>query len=253
MAAGPGGAGLGNTNLPVTFSNVSSSTCALVGYPTLVGIDRTGVPHSISVGHGSYFGDPGPPANIAPGEAAALNISGADACQAALAGEPVTYTTLRIGLPAGGSVEIDGNGFDTICGVWVSAFGVPAAATPPIDVPPSPLTAAITAPRSVAPGTTLIYVVTITNTAGTDFSLVPCPAFEEFVGSGSSETWIATVREGFLNCDAVRVIPAHGTVSYEMRLAIPDDQPAGEAKFGWRFQGDQGPWAGAQLQVQPAS
>src|ERR1700730_17337247 len=53
--------GLGNTNLPVTFVNDSSSACALIGYPSLLGITAAGAHESISVGHGSYLGDPGPP------------------------------------------------------------------------------------------------------------------------------------------------------------------------------------------------
>jgi hypothetical protein len=250
--AGQVGFGLGNSNLPVTFVNASTTPCTLIGYPTLVGIDADGTARPIAARHGSYFGDPGPPANIAPGGSAALNISGADACQSALSGEHKTYKVLRVGLPAGGSVEVAGSEFDTACGVTVSPFGVPATANPPLDVPLSPLTATIAAPRSVGAGTTLRYVVTVMNPTDTEYSLVPCPAYEQFVGSGSGEPWVATIREGYLNCDAVSAIPARRSVSFEMRLAIPADQPAGEAKFGWHLQGEQGPWANAPLLVQAA-
>ena len=254
---GPIGVGLGNTVLPVTFFNISSTACTLIGYPSLMGITLGGAPESIPVGHGSYFGDPGPAANLAPNGIgfAVVNISGADACQAALSGRHTVYQVLRIGLPAGGSVDVDGSTFDTICGVFASLFGVPAAASPPEALPPSTLSAEISAPASVAPGTMLRYVVTITNATDADYSLVPCPVYEQFVGSGtgttSGTTWIATVLDGYLNCDTVRAIPAHGAVSYEMRLAIPENQPAGAAKFGWDLLGDRGPWANALLQVQP--
>lgn len=250
--SGQVGFGLGNSNLPVTFVNASTSACTLIGYPTLVGIDVNGVAHPIATAHGSYFGDPGRPANIAPGGSAVLNVSGADACPAALDGVHQTFELLRIGLPAGGSVEVAGSAFDTACGVSASQFGVPAAANPPVDVPLSPLTATIAAPGSVVAGTTMRYIVTITNPTDTDYSLVPCPAYEQFVGSGSAGRWTATIREGYLDCDLVSVIAAHGSVSYEMRLAIPVDQPAGEAKFGWHLQGDHGPWANAPLLVQAA-
>ena len=63
---------------------------------------------------------------------------------------------------------------------------------------------------------------------------------------------MATVRDGYLNCDSVQTIPAHGSVNYEMRLALPDDQPTGFAKFGWHLQGDVGPGTGAPLVVRAA-
>lgn len=249
-SSGQVGAGLGNTNLPVSLVNVSTSACSLAGYPTLVGVDAKGGHHVIAVDRGSYFGDPGPPGNIEPGGDGSVNISGADACDAALTGQRI-YPTLLVGLPDGGRVAIDGRQFDTICGVFVSAFGVPSLAAPPSEISPLPVTAAISAPATVAAGTTLAFVVTLTNPTGADFSLRPCPSYEEFVGSGSSGQWVATIRDYFLNCDAVRAVPAGGSLRFEMKLALPADQPQGFAKFGWSFQGDGGPWANAALEVTP--
>ena len=206
-SSGQMGAGLGNTNLPVTLVNVSITACSLTGYPTLVGVDAKGGHHVIAVQHGSYFGDPGPPANVEPGGRGAVNISGGDGCNAAFA-RPRMYPTLLIGLPDGGRVAADGREFDTICGVSVSAFGVPSLAAQPTEIPPLPITAAISAPATAAAGTTLGFVVTLTNPTDADFSLTPCPSYEEFVGSGSSGPWLATIRDYFLNCDAAPVIPA---------------------------------------------
>ena len=99
----------------------------------------------------------------------------------------------------------------------------------------------------------LRYVVTITNATEADYSLVPCPAHEQFVGSGTGTTpgttWIATVVDGYLTCDTVHAIPTHGAMSYEMRMAVPENQPAGVAKFGWDLVGGRGPWANAPLRV----
>jgi hypothetical protein len=245
------GLAMGNTKLPVTFVNDSPTPCALVGFPSLVGITAAGAEERIPVTHGSYFPDPGPPADLVPGGVgtAEVDISGSDACQAAQAGRHKVYKILRIGLPAGGSVDVGGGGFDTICGVAVSLFGGPTAATTPSVLPDLPLQAEISAPASVAPGSTLAYVVTITNTANSEYALDPCPIFEQFVASGSLSIWVATIRDAYLNCDTVRVIPAHGSVSYEIRLAIPANQPAGEAKFGWDLRGDRGPYANAALRV----
>jgi Protein of unknown function (DUF4232) len=244
------GAGLGNTNLPVELVNSSGSTCLLNGYPTIGGLSSDGTLTPLPASHGSYFGDPGPAANIGPGEVAALNISGADACPAAQNGEHRSYPTLRIGLPGGGSMDVRAGEFDTVCGVSVSRFGVPADEVP-VPVPsPSPLTARISAPTTVTPGQSLEYTVTLTNPSGTDYPLSPCPAYTEFVGSGDATIWVATVRDYYLNCDGTPAIPPGSSVTFEMHLQLPADQPAGMAKFGWGMQGGGGPYANAQLDVQ---
>ncbi len=251
VSAGDVGAGLGNTNLPVAFVNISASTCLLNGEPTIGGLRSDGTLVPLPIADGSYFGDPGPTANIAPGGAAALNISGADACPAALSGKRQVYSNLRIGLPDGGSIDVGAHGFDTVCGVSVSRFGVPAD-TMPAAVPSSPLTAQISAPPTVVAGQVLAFTVTLTNPLSTDVTLNPCPAYDEFVGSGSTTVWVATVRHYYLSCDVAPTIPAGSSVTFEMRLVLPADQPGGMAKFGWDLQGGGGPWANAPLEVLPA-
>lgn len=251
VRVGQWGAGMGNINLPVTFTNHSDSTCVLVGEPSLGGLRSDGALVPLEVTVGSYFGDPGPPANIASGQVAALNISGADGCSAAQSGKPQSYPKFRIGLPGGGSVDIVTGGFDITCGVSLSAFGVPADAVPAVIAPQSPLTAHIAAPATAVAGRPLVFTVTLTNPTDADFRLNPCPAYTEFVGTGSTK-WVATVLNYELNCDATTTIPAGGSVTFEMHLALPVDQPAGSGKFGWGLQGDSGPWANAQLEILPA-
>ena len=241
--------GMGNTNLTVRFVNTSGSTCLLNGYPTISGLRSDGRPVLLKVVQGSYFGYPGPAANIGPAEVAALNISSANACPAAQSGGHSIYPTLRIGLPGGGSIDVPARGFDTVCGVSVSGFGVPAdEGTFPIPSP-SPLAARISAATSAAAGRSLDFVVTLANASGTDYRLDPCPAYTEFVGSGTTTRWVATVRDYYLNCDATRTIPARGSVTFAMRLQLPVDQPPGFAKFGWEVQGGAGPWANAPLEI----
>jgi hypothetical protein len=252
VSAGELGLAMGNTNLPVDFANASDSTCVLNGAPTIGGLRSDGTLVPLPISAGSYFGAPGPTANIAPGAVAALNISGADACLAADGGEHRIYPKLRIGLPAGGSVDIAVGGFDTICGVSVSGFGVPADAEPVANPSPSPLTAVIGAPATAVAGRNLAYTITLTNPTGTDVPLSPCPAYDEFVGSGSTTVWVATVLHYYLNCDVATTIPAGGSVTFEMRIAVPANQPGGMAKFGWDLQGGGGPGASAPLEVQAA-
>jgi hypothetical protein len=252
VSAGDIGAGLGNINLPVTFVNHSPSACVLNGEPTITGVETDGRLVPLRANSGSYFGDPGPPANIAKGEAAALNISGADACPDALAGRHRVYARLRIGLPGGGSVDVAARDFDAVCGVSVSRFGVPADVEPAVDPAVSPLTAEIVAPGTVVAGKVLVYTVTLTNPTATDVSLSPCPAYDESVGSGSDNVWAATVLHYSLNCDAFPTIAAGTSMTYAMRLALPPGQPPGMAKFVWDIQGNAGPFAIAPLTVTAA-
>jgi len=245
------GGAMGNTNLPVTFTNRSASTCALVGEPTLAGLQSNGALVPLEVTAGSYFGDPGPPANIDPGQVAALNISGTAGCLAAQSGKHLGYPKFRIGLPAGGTIDIAAAGFEAICGVSLSQFGVPADAVTPVTPPASPLTVQMTAPATARAGTTLVYTVTLSNPTTTDVALSPCPTYTEFVGTGSTK-WLATVLYYGLNCDSTPAIPAGGSATFEMHLALPADQPAGSGKFGWQVQGDSGPWANDQLEILPA-
>jgi len=250
---GRGGVGLGNTNVAVQFTNRSATACVLVGYPEVAGISSSGAIAPLAATHGSYFGDPGPPANIAPGQTAAVNVSGADACPAAQDGRHRVYRRLRIGLPGGGNVDAAVAPFDAICGVSVSRFGVPA--DQPAVPPPSPLTARITAVSTVRPGVDFTYTVTLTNRTAKAYSLRPCPAYEEYVLAITSPGKNTArddhvVKNYYLNCDAVHQISAHSSVTYQIRLKLPPGLPAGvPAKFVWLLQGPAGPGASAPLRI----
>jgi len=250
---GRSGVGLGNTNVAVRFTNRSAAACVLLGYPKVAGISPGGAITPLAATHGSYFGAPGPPANIAPGQTAAVNVSGADACQAAQDGGRRVYRRLRIGLPGEGHLDAAVAPFDAICGVSVSQFGVPA--DQPAVPPPSPLTARITAAATVRPGEDFTYTVTLTNHTANAYPLRPCPAYQEYVyaitGPGTTaarEDHVA--RNYYLNCDTVRQIRAHSAVAYQMRLQLPPGLPAGvPAKFVWLLQGPAGPGTSAPLRI----
>src|SRR5215472_1527436 len=112
--------------MQVSFRNHSATACWLDGYPTIAGVAANGTVTPLHARHGSFFGSPGPSANITPGQTAAINISGGDNCALALDSEHRVYPELLIGLPGRRTVDVRGTGFDTICGVSVSPFGVPA-------------------------------------------------------------------------------------------------------------------------------
>lgn len=239
---------MGTTNIRIEFANSSDAACVLLGHPDLAGIAADGTITGLNPGHGSILGDaPWPAANISPGQTAALNISSSDACDAIQRGERRVYPTLRITLPSGDAVDVASNGFDTVCGVSVSQFGVPAYAQPPDEPPPSPLTAQLDAPASARPGEDLDYTITLTNTGDTTYSLSPCPAYEEYVVAAHDDGSIHP--NYYLNCDTVSAIPPGAAVTYEMRLQLPADIAPGSAKFGWFLQGEVGPGTAEVLQI----
>jgi Domain of unknown function (DUF4232) len=253
MSPGRSGVGLGNTNVAIQFTNRSATECVLLGYPKVAGISASGAITPLAATHGSYFGDPGPPANIAPGQTAVVNVSGADACNAAQTGQHRIYRRLRIGLPSGGRVDAPVAPFDAICGVSVSQFGVPADL--PAVPPPSPLTARITAAPAARPGEDFTYTVTLTNPTATPYRLRPCPAYEEYVAAITSAGKAAArndhvVKNYYLNCDTVHEISARSSVTYQMRLQLPPGLPTGvPAKFVWLLQGPAGPGTCAPLRI----
>jgi hypothetical protein len=247
----PGGAAAGNYILPVTFTNRSSSPCVLDGYPSVAGVAAGGRPVPLDAAHGSFAGDPGPPAPIGKGETAQLYVSTGDACVAAQAGHHTLYPTLRFTLPGGGSIDLVGADFDTVCGIDVSRFGVPAFQTTTTTVPVSPLTATLSLlPATVRPGQTLSYTVTLANRSDAPYSLNPCPAYEEGIGVvGGDGSVVPVVANYFLNCLAVHAIAPHAAVVFAMRLDVPASTPGGTAKFGWHLHGESGPSAAGVLRV----
>lgn len=242
----------GNTGVEVYLTSHSATACWLDGYPAIAGVAANGTVTPLPARHGSFPGSPGPSANIKPGQAAAINISGGDDCALALDGEHQVYPELLIGLPAGGTVGVYGTGFDAICGVSVSPFGVPA--DQPQGPAPSPLTARITAAPTARAGTDLVYLVTLTNPTAQPFALRPCPSYAESLGGlmdpGARKSYL--VKYYYLNCRTVRAVPAYGSVTYQMKLPLPSGLPAGfYSKLDWQIQGGTGPAVATSLTVEP--
>jgi hypothetical protein len=244
----------GHTNVGVYLTSHSGTACRLGGYPAVAGVAANGAVIPLHAQHGGFFGSPGPSADIERGQTAAIYISGADDCARALDGEHQIYPELLIGLPAGGTVAVHRTGFDAICGVSVSSFGVPA--DQPQWPAPSPLTARITAGPTARAGTDFGFLVTLTNPTARPFSLRPCPSYAEFLGGlmGSGATKSSLVRYYYLNCSSVRSIPAHGSVTYQMKLPLPSRLPVGfYSKLDWQIQGGSGPAVVTSLTVEPPS
>jgi hypothetical protein len=248
---GSNGATAGTARLQVLFTNRSSTTCWLNGYPTSVaGIAGTGAVTPLPAWHDGPPIDGAPTANIAPGQSAEMDLSAADGCTAVLNGQHRIFPRLRFGLPGAapgtttGTVTGSGDGFDTECGLGVSEFGVPADL--PVSPAPSPLTATITAPSAARAGTTFSYRVTVNNPASKPFELSHCPSYAEYLGGAGGNV----TRYFYLNCAAAPSIPAHGSVTFQMKLAVPASMKSmSSAKLDWQIQGGTGPAQASLIRV----
>jgi hypothetical protein len=209
------------------FRNVSSSTCVLKGYPRVVATEP-GHP-GVTATDGSFFPS-GHPANMRPGGVTQLGVETDITCMDRVSGGPAgpTYHHLAITLPGGGTIRVDDpSGLDVGCGVHLTRFFVRPADLPQPHDPLSDLQVSLEAPPSVAAGSTLVYVVDMTNPTDHAISLDRCPGYVE-VAFGSP---IKEVYE--LNCAPVRAIAAHRVVRFAMRLPIPADTPAGSLRLEW--------------------
>jgi hypothetical protein len=75
--------------------------------------------------------------------------------------------------------------------------------------------------------------VTLANPTGRAVALSPCPSYEEFIGLPGAQV-SASASYYYLNCQAAPVIPADGSVTFAMRIQVPDG--TGLAKFLWQLQ-----------------
>lgn len=253
VTPGRNGPAAGTVFFQVLFTNRSATACWLNGYPaSLAGVAADGTVTPLSPSHDGPPNDGAPSADIAPGQSAEVYLAAGDGCTAILNGQHRIFPSLQFGLPGSapgattGTVTGSGDGFDAECGLGVSKFGVPA------DIPagpaPSPLTATIKAPAAVRAGTALSYQVTLTNPTGKPFALSPCPSYAEYLGGAGGNV----TQYFYLNCAVVSSIPANGSVTFQVELAIPASmRPMTGAKLDWQVQGGTGPAQAYIVAVQP--
>lgn len=87
-------------------------------------------------------------------------------------------------------------------------------------------------PASFPAGDELEFVVSLTNPTGEDVILEPCPAYK--INLGESATIISSELRR-LNCAAGDRVPAHGSLSFEMKIQTypPYTQPDGLYVLVW--------------------
>lgn len=98
------------------------------------------------------------------------------------------------------------------------------------------LTATVAIPARLSAGVTATYTVTLRNQSREPVRLTPCPSYTEYLGAFSGPGRPSSLaRHYYLNCAAIRRIPASGSVTFAMRMPLP--AATGQAKLDWQLQG----------------
>jgi hypothetical protein len=126
------GLGAGQYTRHLVLTNTSGRACTLTGGPRgITGVRRDG--HRVRLATGVPRDEPSyglaGPANLAPGQGAQAVIHTTTMCQRASEGRVDDFVALDVGIAHTGEVRIDfppGQPYDAVCGVDVSAFGIPA-------------------------------------------------------------------------------------------------------------------------------
>jgi hypothetical protein len=121
----------------------------------------------------------------------------------------------------------------------------------PADIPPGKtlrVGLSLTNMSRIRSGSTLRYVVTISNPHATPVYLRRCPSYTEGL---AAERNTSVQRSSLLNCESIHVIGPHRQVRYAMELAI---RPASVtlAKVYWHLNTPNEPAAVAVVVIDPA-
>jgi hypothetical protein len=228
VSQGRGGVGLGNELDKLVFTNLGPGPCLLRGYPTISATTADGARQQLHPRRGgTYFGQLSA-ADLPVGGHVLLFLATADGVCAG----GVRYHDLAFTLPQGGGILTAGSSVSVTddCFLNMSDFGLrqrysqpgPAGAV-------GTLTARAAVPASARAGSTLDFIVTLTNPTAEAVALRPCPGYT----MGFYNPRKSVHQSYALNCAAAPAIAAHGHERYEMRLHIPGQAAPGPAKFYW--------------------
>ncbi len=246
------GAAAGSGMQRFAFTNVSSATCMLGGFPTVTGELASGERRALSIARparGTFTGNV-VPADIPPGKQGSLELTVSDACPT---GRRVLARNVAFVLPEGGSVETKYRIWRTCHGLAMSQLGRYAPEpVPPHRKPGTPDTLrvglSLTNMTRIRSGSTVRYIVTLSNARGTPVSLRRCPSYTEGIAAGRN----ASIQRSFLlNCESIHAIGPHGQVRYAMELAIRRASIT-LAKVYWHLNTPNEPAAVAVVVIDPA-
>src|SRR5450432_2955735 len=224
-----GNGGGGHSYTTFDFMNVSSVPCILQGFPRVVATEP-GKP-SVTAGDGAFFVGKEQSATMQPGATTSLSLETERDCTArgtVSSGSPtLIYHTATVSIPGGGTVVLRDT-FDVECCLYTGKFSVDQ---PQPEYTKSPIvgaTAQLELPSAVKAGSTLKYVIDLSNPTTNDLVLDPCPGYQQALGEAGN-----TILS--LNCDAAPVLAAHTTDRFAMEIAVPADFPTGPTGIYWNI------------------
>jgi hypothetical protein len=222
------------TALEVAFTNISTKDCLLLGFPRVTtwgnGYGPVVVKNRESLG--TSFDMP-------PGGRTWLGLGISHACL----GQPRNWhgpvvTRLRVAMPGGGSVTVSGLSVPVTCGGFYELNFY--RQSPEVRYPLVALSGAkffLETPTGPArAGLPYTYVLVVRNPTTKPITLRPCPAYDEWLSTGTS-----TGSALLLNCQGRKALAAGATLRYAMLLTIPTDAPTGTAVLHWSLRDGQYP------------
>lgn len=228
--------------ISIPLRNNGSAACLLKGTPQVVATSP-GKPNVLAAP--TPMPSFGEVTDTAPGKIVSLWIDAPVSCLAYPGGAPFTspgYQSLTISMPSGGSIVVNDLHLPVACGIFSTPF---FTMKPQPTYPKNPLVALVPrlqVPATVLAGTTLSYVVDLTNPTNRKISLSPCPGYLE-------NSTIPTKFVYRLNCQSVRSIPPRSHIAYQMKMSIPKTAPSGTTRVGWFLFGASTVFGHARLKV----
>jgi len=111
------------------------------------------------------------------------------------------------------------------------------------------LTVRLNLPAIVTRGKAVNYSVTLSNPATQAISLTPCPSYTQLMNEPIGSNVNITKSTYLLNCQAASIVPAGGSLTFQMIMQVPAGWQPGPAKFLWNLEVEGQPAAGAVVQV----
>ena len=248
VTAGQAGAWRGQATQEIRIANTGLEACHLPGFPTVQLQPTNEAPQTVGASEQAPELQ-STRLELAPGEEIVVLLGTPGTCEAANRPERKVSKRLQLALPGGGVKTVDGVHIDTLCGratvmrfERVQSEANARAVAMKVGGAVSQLTGSISAPDEASRGGLLRYTVTLSNPTASPVSLSACPSYTQSVWADgkSSDT---TLR---LNCAAAGgQIPANGSVSFDMQLAVPAELAAGNGKLSWKLEG--GPGVGKMI------
>ncbi|MBI3751723.1 MAG: hypothetical protein HY263_08750 [Chloroflexi bacterium] len=158
---------------------------------------------------------------------------------------PDEFATIPVPPCMGDPAASSAPGFDP------APFRLPDAPEPPPSDPGDSLPFKVTIPPlpTASPGSTYVYVVTLTNTSVYDKPINlsgDCPSYIQRLFLPGEQGSIDTRR--LLNCGPAGVLTLGLSATFEMRLEIPSDASPGKATLVWQL-GDRGEGVKTTFQI----